>query len=706
MVKDKVKQMLEDEVKQIEEEIYEDLSPIREAAENLNKKLPIDAKTLSDETWHFFHFETEDYATMKRTIEVACEKHQWKFPAIFSMEEWTKVIVKEKDTLTLENFKKSMLKVEEIKQNRPVFIYASYEEELSTKAEKMRYLQMFEIFKLYCSERRSELNGIQIREQETKLDFTTAYYNRIFFVSYGLSCRLPDYLKNSLYTISYSFLKPEDFKCLLWEFHLRKEKLLQKEREDVGLPQTGLRELVLSESLLEWYADSMSGLEEIQVRRLLAIMDGEFESKYDVDYTNQERVKNVIVDYKKEILKQHGRLEIIQVKENEQVVGLDAIQSWLDKRKEAIKSYKSSYTGILLVGVPGTGKSATAKETAKCLGLTLVRLDMSRILGGRVGDSETGMRETLQDLKFVAPCVLWIDEIEKAMSGANGKSNDGNSTITRLFGMLLTFIQENDRPIFIITTANDISNLPPEFFRNGRFDQTFCLMMPEYKSCIEIMQRKLNDYAEKMGWEYEFKQIEVAELFNQCVGTPESPRFLTGADIDAHVKELFHICERTKIMKYPGLPSMREKMKEISKEMRVQAEPSAPHTMEEIAKCYLNMMKRGFKMAGKENPFYTGDKLRLHNIYYYKFNKEKELPLCIAEPAELKSKNYREFKNKEEQKAEWYDTPAKWYDARFFYELNKSMAEVVFLDKEMILPSVQGEYLELMRYIMERKFNE
>ena len=591
MIEDEVMYMTEDEVKKIEKEIYRDLSPIREASKQLDKKLPIDAKVLSDEAWHFFHFETNDYATMKRTIEIACENHRWESPAFFSMEEWMEKITKKnpkkdlsknalnssiqnsknagnplsnpsqnsKSALTLETFKKGILKIEEIKQNRPVFVYDTS----SSKSEKM-----LELFVLYCSQIRREQSWAQMTEKETKLDFTVPYYNRLFFVSYGSSCKLPTDLKNSLYTISYSPLVAKDFRCLLWEFHLRKEKLLQQKMQEMDWDwteeQIGIRRLDLSDELLQWYADSMSGLEELQVRKLMASIDAQFISDNDVDYTNKSIVENVIVDYKKEVLKQHGRLVIEKVdrkkkaKEQAKVVGLDAIENWLEVHEKAIKSYKSSFSGILLVGIPGTGKSAVAKETARKLDLTLVRLDMSRILGGRVGDSEAGMRETLQDLKFVAPCVLWIDEVEKAMSGANGKSSEGSSTITRLFGMLLTFIQENDRPVFIVTTANDISSLPPEFFRNGRFDQTFCLMMPEYDDCVKIMRIKLNKYAEELRWNKVFDKSDASALFDQCVGTLQSPRFLTGADIEAHVKELFHAYKEKK--KCPELEDMKKQI--------------------------------------------------------------------------------------------------------------------------------------------------
>lgn len=713
--------MTEEELALIEEKIYTDLSPVLVASRRLSKKLPADGRTLSDEAWHFYHFETDDYAMVKRTIECACKEHGWCNPLLLSKDEFLQKLQpsqeasasggkkssdkkKLSDAEIMENIKNLVKE----KNNKPVFVYTSYidiksgngirnsDNSASKLSANLTFFQVMETFILSCSRQRSIQNCAQIGNLSAFQEKEAApVYNRVFFVSYGPSCILPDNLRASLCSISYPSLTAKDFYCLLWEYHLRKERFLQAKRVARGVPAKEIRNLKLTDKLLEWYANSMAGLEELVVRRLLSSLDGAFASNY-ADYTDKETVDKVITDYKNEILKQHGRLEAIQVKKGDRVTGLDTIQKWLNDHQKAIGNYNGSPTGILLVGIPGTGKSATAKEAAKQLNLPLVQLDMSRILGGRVGDSEKGMREMLDDLRFVAPCVLWIDEVEKAMSGASGQSGDGG-TIRRLFGMLLTFIQDNDRPVFTVTTANDIANLPPEFFRNGRFDQTFCLMMPNYEGCCSIMQLKLNDYADKLGWKHEFQLNESGLLFDQCVGSPEAPRFLTGADIEAHIQELFWQYRAGNTNTYPGIEDMKRRMRAVSKTVRAQALPAAPHTMEDIAKRYLDMIQRGMTMAGSLDDPYSRDKLNLNKICYYSFEDDplkKEIPLCLEEPDKFKA-----YKLVHEIPAEDRQSPAAWYDARFFYELVPVMSKVAFLDKDITMQETRSEYWRLMKHL-------
>lgn len=697
--------MTENEIIEVEEKIYVDLSPVVEASQKLHRKLPRDGRTLSDETWHFFHFETNDYVAVERTIRCACEIHGWKNPTLISMDELQKSIQTDKKgpgkSLDYEQVHRGIVSLLE-KEKSPLFIYASYntskDDNSASKLSANRdWINIMESWILYCSNERMKQNEFQIYNDSAFLEKREVpYYNRLFFVSYGSSCILPDKFRTSLYTITYPSLTAEDFRCLLWEYHLRKERLLQMNREAHGL-KGEIRELKLTDELLQWYANRMAGLEEILVRRLLSSMDDVFVTG-NADYTDKETIDKVIVDYKNEILKQHGRLEVIHVKKSDEVIGLETMQKWVSEHKALIGSYDRSPTGILLVGIPGTGKSATAKDVANQLEYPLVRLDMSRILGGRVGDSEKGMREMLDDLQFVAPCVLWIDEIEKAMGGAGGTKSGDGGTITRLFGMLLTFIQENDRPVFTVTTANDISTLPPEFFRNGRFDQTFALMMPDYGGCREIMQLKLNKYAKELGWEHAFNLFEAGALLDQCVGSPQNPRFLTGADIEAHVKELFCKYGACKVKECPGLEHMKKMMKEIAETVRAQACPSASYTMEDIAKRYLDMIQRGMTMAGKSDGVYVSSNLNLDKVIYYSFDddNEKKIPLCMEEP--MNYINYKDVNNiADNTKA------SDWYNARFFYELVTSMSKVVFLDKDISMPETRSEYWKLMKYLNKNK---
>jgi len=130
-----------------------------------------------------------------------------------------------------------------------------------------------------------------------------------------------------------------------------------------------------------------------------------------------------------------------------------------------------------MTGVPGCGKSLTAKAIASAWGLPLLRLDIGKVFAGLVGSSEQNMRNAIRAAEATAPCVLWIDEIEKGFSGASGGSGD-SGTSTRVFGSFLTWMQEKTSPVFVIATANNVSSLPPEFLRKGRFDEIFFVDLP------------------------------------------------------------------------------------------------------------------------------------------------------------------------------------------------------------------------------------
>ena len=126
---------------------------------------------------------------------------------------------------------------------------------------------------------------------------------------------------------------------------------------------------------------------------------------------------------------------------------------------------------MLIVGFPGCGKSLTAKTTAALFKVPLLRLDVGRILGKYVGESERNMRSALAQAEAVSPCVLWVDEVEKAFAGGTGSS--GHEVTTRLIGQFLTWMQEKTSTVFVVATANDLERLPTEFLRKGRFDEIF-----------------------------------------------------------------------------------------------------------------------------------------------------------------------------------------------------------------------------------------
>ena len=136
------------------------------------------------------------------------------------------------------------------------------------------------------------------------------------------------------------------------------------------------------------------------------------------------------------------------------------------------------FAAALIVGVPGTGKSLTAKATASVLGRPLLRLDAGRLFGSLVGQSEANMRAVIQVAEAVAPCVLWIDELEKGFAGSRSSGSSDGGTGSRVFGSFISWMQERTAPVFVVATANDVSQLPPELLRKGRWDELFFTDLP------------------------------------------------------------------------------------------------------------------------------------------------------------------------------------------------------------------------------------
>ena len=163
---------------------------------------------------------------------------------------------------------------------------------------------------------------------------------------------------------------------------------------------------------------------------------------------------------------------MIETRDNlESIGGLDVLKGWLLKRKLAFGAKAMEYglptlKGLMIVGVSGYGKSLTAKATAKVFGVPLLKLDAARIYGGLVGQSEANLRNVIQTAEAIAPCCLWLDEAEKALSGSKSSGSTDGGTSARVFGTFLNWLQEKSAPVFVVATANDVSQFPPELLRN------------------------------------------------------------------------------------------------------------------------------------------------------------------------------------------------------------------------------------------------
>ncbi|WP_353650584.1 AAA family ATPase [Nakamurella sp. A5-74] len=202
-----------------------------------------------------------------------------------------------------------------------------------------------------------------------------------------------------------------------------------------------------------------------------------------VDGTLTAADVSVVAEEKGQIIRKSGVLELVSsTVKLEDIGGLGNLKTWLTKRNGSWLAEARSYglpapKGVLMTGVPGCGKSLTAKAMSSAWGLPLIRLDIGRVFGGLVGASEQNMRTAIRTAEAVAPCVLWIDEIEKGFaSGASGSGDSGTSA--RVFGTFLSWMQEKKAAVFVMATANNISLLPPEFLRKGRFDEIFFVDLP------------------------------------------------------------------------------------------------------------------------------------------------------------------------------------------------------------------------------------
>ena len=270
-------------------------------------------------------------------------------------------------------------------------------------------------------------------------------------------------------------------------------------------------------------AISLKGLTKLEIDHVLNMI---IESKNNISISGRD----IIIKEKGQIIKKSSILEIIDFKEKiEDIGGLEGLKEWLKSKAqifrrldEAKKFGVDTPKGVLLVGMPGCGKSLAAKASARLFNVPLLRLDIGRLLGKYVGESEHNMRVALKTAESISPCILWIDEIEKAFAGIN--QDGGASDITkRLFGQFLTWLQEKENTVFVVATANDITAFPPEFLRKGRFDEVFFIDLPNEEEREKIFKIHLEKRG-KLNDKIDIKQLA------------EKTTSYCGADIEEVVK--------------------------------------------------------------------------------------------------------------------------------------------------------------------------
>lgn len=364
----------------------------------------------------------------------------------------------------------------------------------------------------------------------------------------------------------------------------------------------------------------------------------------DYDVVRADKVLDVIRSQKRQMLENSNGLKWETVKITN-AAGLEGITSWLDERLDIFKDPENAQrkhidipNGLLVSGIPGSGKSLMAKTAAYKLGLPLISLDMGALLGGIMGESEHNMINALAMAEKMAPCVLWIDEIEKAFSGSsqNSSSSDGGVG-RRMFGKFLTWMQEKSSACFVFATSNDITCLPPELFRSERFDRKFFTFMPMAEDCAKIFAANIGAQNEKYQRELdkmsneekktlpgslfpdELQQIDTwLPILNSCCTidfdacslvkddneiyqwkSKKRPvnKLFTGADISAIIKEAKFKVATEHHSSYGDCVYNGKTMLQKVRESIAEFQPYGETNLYDIVKCFRSLYENRFKSA-------------------------------------------------------------------------------------------------------------
>ncbi len=337
----------------------------------------------------------------------------------------------------------------------------------------------------------------------------------------------------------------------------------------------------LAGKFLDDLVRSCQGLSMERIRRVLAraiASHGELQPE-DVD---------LVLAEKRQTIRQTQILDFYPATEQiSDIGGLDHLKDWLIRRGGSFTERARQYglphpRGLMLVGIQGTGKSLTAKAIAHHWHLPLLRLDVGRLFGGLVGESESRTRQMIQVAEALAPCILWIDEIDKAFSGLGSKGDAG--TTSRVFGTFINWLAEKTSPVFVVATANDIQALPPEMLRKGRFDEIFFVGLPtqeERKAIFNVHLSRLRPH--------NLKNYDIERL------AYETPDF-SGAEIEQTLIEAMHL----------GFSQNRDFTTDDILEAASQIIPLARTAVEQIQQLQEWAAAGRARLASKQNPFGRG----------------------------------------------------------------------------------------------------
>lgn len=388
----------------------------------------------------------------------------------------------------------------------------------------------------------------------------------------------------------------------------------------------------LSGGDLQELASDLAGFSLYEARRLIQRLLRMDNVNGQPVIANPPERRRIMLDIKKQtLLRNGGLLTLYREEEGGKLAAMGAYRKWVESQSGHMQDPEGyllqrgtpAPKGVLLCGVPGCGKSEAAKILARqWKGLPLVQLNIDQLMGGLVGDSERNMRTALRQAEAMAPCILWIDELEKGFSGAASGGSGDSGTFKRVFGRLLTWMQENKRACFIFATANDISQLPGEFFRSGRFDALFSVFMPTDSECRELFSEQMRRAESRRIKEAESRGLEKPDqLFDDGIDRAEDDcfndehclskimaifaqnhKFLTGADIAKIVNSA--------LLSLPSAPSTPIKADEwvarietVANSPTMSTYGSSSANLDSIAACYLRLMRGNFVSAGERTLF-------------------------------------------------------------------------------------------------------
>ena len=407
---------------------------------------------------------------------------------------------------------------------------------------------------------------------------------------------------------------------------------LANELDGTALNEKGAYKLIDDNYYLRQLYDKMRGLNVAQISSILRKNKEILGSIYfdsTKAKTQLDRLLKNIREESERMISSSAALTLIEPK-SAAPKGWDNVEEWFEKNTDILKDpqneeylYRQMKTpgGILVSGIPGSGKSMMAEYIAYELKLPLIRMDLGDVLGKHVGDSEKNMKKALSLIEALSPCVLWIDEMEKAFAGSSG---DSHETTKRALGKFLTWMQEKDNKgisCFVFATANDISSMPPEMFRSGRFAAKFYTFMPSAEECASIFEshieyqcKKYNRQAKSENAKPLFDRKEInkellLELLNdekkgQCIketleletkSIPRKNKFFTGSDIKELIENAKVLYLHKKDVKNESRACFDSK---VFKECLIQAieemKTYGETNLEDIALCYSSLVTNNF----------------------------------------------------------------------------------------------------------------